>query len=1005
MKKRTFPDSRERLIRITGFVWIAIIILSLSWNWYQVGKSAIMFAESEARTGYNKDVVYRRWASLQGGVYVTPNEKTPPNPYLANFHGRDVVTTEGKHLTLVNPAYMTRQVHTLERENNGVRGHITSLAPLNTQNVADPWESKALQSFSTGIKEVISIDTLEGQPYLRLMSPLITERSCLICHAVQGYKEGDIRGGISISIPFSPYAVAMKQQRMLLVFVHFLICGVGLLGLWKGNDFLRSSEAILLMSEKRHRDILDTAMDGFLVIDTQGNLVEANQSYCQKTGYNEQELLTMSLSDLDAVQGVTQIASHIEKVIEHGEDRFESKHLCKNGNTFDIEIIAQHRTCIDGHIAVFLNDITERKQAQEAIKYSLSLLSASLESTADGILIVDMKGKIARWNRKFSEMWKIPIEVLSSLDDTRAINFILPQLANPEKFKDKVRQLYVHHNQSSFDLIEFADGRVFERYSQPQMIEDKVVGRVWSFRDVSERVWAEKALQESQERYQSILNSSPDNITMTDAAGKILMISPAGLAMFGYDREREVLGDFVANHLVPEDRERALSNLALKAQGGISGPDEYRGLRKDGSIFDIEVKSDFVRDDKGAPIKIIIVVRDITERKQAEEERANMQAQLQQAQKMEAIGQLAGGVAHDFNNMLGVILGYTEMALDHLDPEHLLYSDLEQVRMAASRSVEIVRQLLTFARKQTIAPKVLNLNEKVEGMLKMLHRLIGEDINIAWLPGENLKPVKVDPSQIDQILANLCVNARDAISGIGKMTIETGNSILDEEYCANHKGAIPGEYVWIAVSDNGCGINKELLPHIFEPFFTTKGVGQGTGLGLSMVYGAVKQNNGYVNVHSEPGQGTTFTIYLPWHKGDFDQAQIEEAGVPSAHVHETILLVEDEPSILKMTTTMLQRMGYTVLQSNTPGKAIELASEIAGEINLLMTDVIMPEMNGRDLEKRLASIKPGLKCLFMSGYTADVISHQGVIQEGVNFIQKPFSKKELAIKVRQVIES
>jgi nitrogen-specific signal transduction histidine kinase len=392
-----------------------------------------------------------------------------------------------------------------------------------------------------------------------------------------------------------------------------------------------------------------------------------------------------------------------------------------------------------------------------------------------------------------------------------------------------------------------------------------------------------------------------------------------------------------------------------------------------------------------------VVNHDITEREQ-------LHAQLQQAQKMESVGRLAGGVAHDFNNMLGVIFGHTEMALEDLDPAAPLHASLQAVQHAAERSAALTRQLLAFARKQTIAPKVIDINDTVEGMLKMLRRLIGEDIDLLWQPGRNLQSVKVDPSQIDQLLANLCVNARDAIAGVGKVTIETDAKTLDEVYCADHLGVLPGEYVLLAVSDDGCGMNKKTLNHIFEPFFTTKGEGKGTGLGLASVFGMVKQNNGFINVYSEPGKGTTFKIYLPVYAVKSVGVVAKAPDLPAEHGNETILLVEDEPAILHMTTMMLTRLGYTVVAAATPGEAIRLALEYPGRIDLLMTDVVMPEMNGRELAGNLLSQLPGLKHLFMSGYTANVIAHHGVLDEGVHFIQKPFSMKDLGGKLREALE-
>ena len=403
--------------------------------------------------------------------------------------------------------------------------------------------------------------------------------------------------------------------------------------------------------------------------------------------------------------------------------------------------------------------------------------------------------------------------------------------------------------------------------------------------------------------------------------------------------------------------------------------------------------------EEGRIVSMIGICRDITEQRRLEE-------QFRQAQKMESVGRLAGGVAHDYNNMLSVILGYSEIALETIEPGSQLQAYLQAIFDAAQRSAGITRQLLAFARKQAIAPRVLDLNDTVESMLKMLRRLIGEDVNLIWRPESNLWPVMIDPSQVDQLLANLCVNARDAISGVGKITIETGMVSFDAAYCIHHAGAVPGEYVLVAVSDDGCGMDKEILDKIFEPFFTTKGSGQGTGLGLATVYGIVKQNNGFVNVYSEPGQGTTIKIYLPRHTAQFAKGEDASLGILQRGRGETVLVVEDEEAILKLAGIMLANLGYTVLTANSPAEAVSLArKQLPAGIHLLLSDVIMPEMNGRDLAERILALHPGMKCLFMSGYTANVITNQGVLDSGTYFIPKPFSQKDLAAKVRAVLDA
>jgi len=490
-----------------------------------------------------------------------------------------------------------------------------------------------------------------------------------------------------------------------------------------------------------------------------------------------------------------------------------------------------------------------------------------------------------------------------------------------------------------------------------------------------------------------MLDAAPASITIHDLEGRFLFANRITATLQGYASTDDFLKVNLQDLDVPESQallQERMQQIAVHGEARF----EVGHYRLDGSVLPMEILAKAI-DWEGRPV-ILSIGTDIGKRK-------ILESQLLQAQKMESVGRLAGGVAHDFNNMLGVILGYTEMLLEQIGRDEAVTIPLKGIQQAAIRSAQLTGQLLAFARKQTVAPKVLDLNSTVLGMLKMLRRLIGEDIELEWLPGKDLGLVKMDPSQIDQILANLCINARDAIGDTGRVTIETDNAVLDEDYCVVHAGSIPGEYVLLIVSDSGCGMDHETVSHLFEPFFTTKERGKGTGLGLAMIYGIVKQNNGFINVYSEPGQGTTFKIYLP-RLTDVSDAPVESP--PSKRVDsgtETILLVEDEPMILQMATLMLQRLGYKVLPAASPGEAICLAEDHAGTIHLLMTDVIMPEMNGRDLAGKLLSLCPGMKRLFMSGYTANVIAHHGVLDEGVHFIQKPFSRNELAGKVREVL--
>ncbi|NVN91460.1 MAG: PAS domain S-box protein [Desulfuromonadales bacterium] len=518
-----------------------------------------------------------------------------------------------------------------------------------------------------------------------------------------------------------------------------------------------------------------------------------------------------------------------------------------------------------------------------------------------------------------------------------------------------------------------------------------------------ERLEAETALRESEEKYRTLFREMLEGCALheiiCDAEGhpvdyRFLAVNPAFERLTGLKGE-EITGRTVLE-VLPDIEPFWIETYGKVALSGEPASFEH---------YSTDLKKYFeVTAFQPTQNQFSCILEDITERKRAEEERINLETQLHQAQKMESVGRLAGGVAHDFNNMLGVILGHACLVLMEMAPSHPYHANLEEIRKATERSADLTRQLLVFARKQAIAPITLDMNSTVAGMLKMLQRLIGENIDLTWHPRDGLWAVKVDQSQIDQILANLCVNARDAITDVGRITIETENCTLDEGFCALHAGSIPGEYVRLTVCDNGCGMDKETQDQIFDPFFTTKGVGKGTGLGLSMVYGAVKQNNGYIDVYSEPGQGTTFTIYLPRHVDESANVSAAGPNMTPTGGQEIILVVEDEPTLLKMTSKMLENQGYTVIQAGSPDTAILLAGEHAGEIQLLVTDVVMPDMNGRDLANTLLSRFPNMKRVYMSGYTADVIAPHGVLEEGVHFIQKPFTVTDLAAKVREALD-
>lgn len=636
-------------------------------------------------------------------------------------------------------------------------------------------------------------------------------------------------------------------------------------------------------------------------------------------------------------------------------------------------------------------ELVERKSAEERLLQETIFSQTALDSLPGLFYLFDHEGRFLRWNTNFEKISGYSAKELAAMSpedffvgpDRETIRTAVMEVF--KKGESTAEAAFLARDRTTTPC--FFTGRRF-------LLGGKLCLTGMGI-DITERKKAEAALQESEKKSRAIFERSPVGIILLDSQSTVLDCNEHFAGIFEVARER-YLGIKLLDRLpVGPMRDHLLVTMA--------GEGIHRFEDSHISIFSGKQVYLSIISEKITPDLLIVVMTDITEQKQAATAHEKLQEQLLQAQKMESVGRLAGGVAHDFNNMLTAILGHAELAMLNCSPEDSIHIDLKVIESAARRSADLVRQLLAFARKQTVAPKILDLNDCVAGLLKMLVRLIGEDIDLVWKPDSKVWPIKVDPSQIDQILANLCINARDAIEGVGKITIGTRNTTIDAEYCTLHPTINPGEYVQLSVSDNGFGMDKEVIEHIFEPFFTTKEVGKGTGLGLSTVYGIAQQNQGFVNVYSEPGEGTTFKIYLPRFAASAVATKVEKKKeIPKGH-GQLVLLVEDEEMILKVGQGMLTQLGYRVLAAATPSEALRQARAHTGDIELLITDVIMPEMNGRDLANILVGVIPGLKCLFTSGYTADIIAHHGVLDEKISFIQKPFSFMELAVKVYEVM--
>ncbi len=632
-------------------------------------------------------------------------------------------------------------------------------------------------------------------------------------------------------------------------------------------------------------------------------------------------------------------------------------------------------------------------KALKEIQRDRRLLQLFIEHTPAAIAMFDSEMRYISASRRFL----IDLDI----DDQNIIG-----KSHYEVFPDIPERWKQIHQRCLKGAIERCDEDPFPRASgkldwvrweiRPWFEQADVIGGIILFSEViTEQKKVLQQLRESEEKFRDLfykhaaikLLIDPDN-------GAIIEANCAAERFYGWtgnELRRMRIHDI--NTLSPEH----ITEELRKARDQRQTHFEFRHRLANGTIRDVEVFRSRI-DSNGKPM-LHSIIHDVTERR-------NLEEQLRQSQKLQAVGRLAGGIAHEFNNMLAVILGFAELGLNKTSKDNPLHSYLKEILTSGNRAAEIARQLLAFARKQIIAPKVLNLNDTVADMLKMLRHLIGENIEFVWLPAPGLWPVRIDPAQIDQILVNLCINARDAINHRGTITIATENLIIAATPGAEQVNFIPGEFVKLSVSDNGCGMEKDTLAHLFEPFFTTKEVGQGTGLGLPMIYGIVHQNGGFITVDSEPGKGTTCKIYLP----KFTSPEPVTAGpkdkitpaIPSGR-GKTVLMVEDEASILTVGKMILNELGYTVLTARLPAAAINLAQAHHGEIDLLITDVLMPDMNGQDLARQIRILYPNIKILYMSAYPADIIAQHGQLEEVVNFIHKPFSMNDLAHKVHMAM--
>jgi PAS domain S-box-containing protein len=948
----------------------------------------------------------------------------------------------------------------------------------------------------------------------------------------------------------------------------------------ESGNFVGSSAVITditerVQSEETYTTIIQTSLDGFWICDTQGKLLEANQALADMLGYTRQELLTLSMSDIEAVETPEETEAHIEEATKQRHNQFESRYRRKDGAVIDVDISSNYLDLEGGRFFVFIRDISERKQAEEALRSSEDRYRDLVEHSQDLICTHDLEGRILSVNPWAANVLGYTTQALLQMNirdilvpEVRAgfdeylatlrrdgaasglmlvqttmgeeriwaynntlrtegvaapivrgmahditerkqaeakiehLNRVLRAIRNVNQLivqeKDRVQliqsavQLLVESRGYAGALIVLTDERglpatfaqagldeafqpVGERLQQGQVPpcceqtrlqtgvyyvadRDSVCApcalaatcpghdsmciclqhdqKEYGFMAVSlplglgsdaeeqslfaeaasdvafalrsielekEAQQSEKALQESETRFRSIYENATVGLYRTTPDGRILMANPALVRLLGYDSFEELVQRNLEEHGYTSETSRAEFIRRIEREGRVTGL-ESGWLTRDGAVVYVLESATATRDAEGQTLYYEGSVEDITERKQLEAEKEELIARFYQAQKMESIGRLAGGIAHDFNNMLVPIIGYAELGLLQLPPDHELHADLTRIKKSADRAADLTRQILAFSRQQVLEMKVLDLNQIIEEFQTMLQRLIGEDITMHAYLASGLHSIKADKGQLEQVLLNLVVNARDAMPNGGSLTIETANVVLDEEYATTHAEVQPGPYVMLAVSDTGHGMDAATQQHIFEPFFTTKERGEGTGLGLATVFGIVKQHGGHIWVYSEPGRGTTFKTYLPVSEVPVRAGGPDRPKADLLHGTETVLVVEDETGVRELVCYTLRGSGYQVLDAPDPAKGLELAATHEGTIHLLLTDVIMPQMNGRELYEKLVRDRPGLKALYMSGYTDNVIAHQGILEAGMTFLQKPFVIHTLLQKVRMALE-
>ncbi|MFC1855517.1 ATP-binding protein [Thermodesulfobacteriota bacterium] len=892
--------------------WTVLLSLLLLYQLRYNHRTIISTAKNEARTHYNRDLAFRLWGASYGGVYVPIDDNTLPNKYLSHIKERDIQTPSGKKLTLMNPAYMVRQMSSHYSALYGVLGHITSLKPIRPENAPDVWERRALLLFEKGAEEVFEVSEVNNTPYLRLMKPIITKESCLKCHGFQNYEVGDVRGGVSISIPMLDYYQQERKENIFHLYSYLLIWFFGLIGIHTGVKGLkrqRHAEHEMRKIEERVYTLEKVSPVGVIYFDQNGDCLNVNEQWCKISGLTKNKALGKGWLNALHYDDREKIAKKFQASIAENEPfKNEFRFLRPDGDISWVFAQALVQRGADGKSSGYVGTVTEINDFKRAQEVLQNVASGVIGTTSEDVF------------RSIVKYLAIALDVEYAL------------IGRVNNITNTINTISVYGNGTIIDNFE---------YDIKHTPCEKVLA--------GETCFFPSGVQDEFPKSHRLVEMNVESYIGTylaDSAGYRIGLIAA----------------FSTHPL--EDFETAMTMLR---------------------IFSARAASEL-------------------ERINIEEEKQSLWQQFLQSQKMESVGRLAGGIAHDFNNILTGIIGYSELSIKDLDKDHPVQRKIKIIHDGCKRAARLTSQLLAFSRKQVLDMKLNNLNPIINNITKIIPRMIGEDINLVLKTSDEVSNVRVDETQIEQILLNLVVNARSAMPDGGTLTIETKNVEIGHDFAVSHPGAMLGSFVALIVSDTGIGMSKQLQKKIFEPFFTTKDKGEGTGLGLSTVFGIMKQHNGYIWIDSEPDKGAIFSMFFPAVANDIIDEYHDEVILPEGGT-ETILVVDDDKVILDFAKDMLDPMGYKSIVMHSGEEALEFCSTSSEHIDLLLTDVVMTGINGWELYQEARIIRPEMKVIFTSGYLENPIVLHNIMKYGLPFINKPFEVDIISKKIREVLDA